>query len=148
MAILTFLDEYYETSPLKVFWDIKEHEIPNSSGAYLLVARGDSHFNYPNGKSPIFYVGHSKNLRSRLLCHLRYALEARDVRKEPLYWPRYEFAAIFAGRYCYIRTWQGLTSKALEEEVMAKFAKKYHSFPIANGAGSWNRIAKIVGNSC
>jgi hypothetical protein len=51
----------------------------------------------------------------------------------------------YGGRYCFVRTWQGMTPKGLEEEVMARFPKKYHCFPIANGAGSWWRIKKVIG---
>lgn len=144
MAILDFIADY-EPSDMKDFWKMKDHEIPTSPGVYMLVARGNSHFHYPIGKSPIYYIGQSKNLRSRLLTHLRHATEARDNRKEALYWPRYEFAAVYAGRYCFIRTWQGLTPKGLEEEVLASFAKKYRCFPIANGSGSWNRVENIIG---
>ena len=144
MAILDFLDDY-ERSDLKDFWKIKGHDIPTLPGAYILVARADSHFDYPLGRSPVYYIGQSKNLRSRLRLHLKHATEARDNRKEPLYWPRYEFAASYAGRYCFVRTRQGLTPRALEEEVLARFARKYRCFPIANGSGSWNRVGKIIG---
>lgn len=143
MAILSFLDNY-ERSDLKDFWKINNHKIPQSPGVYILVARGDSHFNYPLGKSPVYYIGQSKNLWSRLYSHFKIATEARDNRKEHLYWPRYEFAAAYGGRYCFMRTWQGMTPKGLEEEVMARFAKKYRCFPIANGAGSWWRVKKIM----
>lgn len=144
MAILDFLDNY-KRSDLKDFWKIEDHEIPTSPGVYILVARGNSHFDYPRGRSPVYYIGQSKNLRSRLREHLKYAKQARDNRKEPLYWPRYEFAATYAGRYCFIRTRQRLTPRGLEEEVLARFAKKHRCFPIANGAGSWNRVAKVIG---
>jgi hypothetical protein len=36
-----------------------------------------------------------------------------------------------------------MTPKNLEDEVLALFAKKYRSFPVANGAGAWNRIEKV-----
>ena len=143
MAILDFLDNY-EPSDLKDFWKINDHEIPTLPGVYILVARPDSHFDYPLGRSPVYYIGQSKNLRFRLRLHLKHATEARDNRKEPLYWPRYEFAAVYAGRYCFIQTWQGMTARALEEEVLARFARKYHSFPIANGQDSWNRINRVM----
>lgn len=144
MAIIDFLSNY-ELSDLKDFWKINDHEIPTLPGVYILMARGEVHFYYPRGRTPIFYVGHSKNLRSRLRTHLKYATEARDNRKEDLYWPRYEYAAAYAGRYCFMRTWQGMTPRGLEEEVMARFAKKHLCFPIANGAGSWWRVSRVMG---
>ena len=144
MAILDFLANY-KRSDLKDFWKINDHEIPTLPGVYILVARGNSHFDYPLGKSPVYYIGQSKYLRYRLREHLKYATQARDNRKEPLYWPRYEFAASYGDRYSFVRTRQGLTPRALEEEVIARFAKKYRCFPIANGSGSWNRVGKVIG---
>ncbi len=143
MAILDFLSDCGKGT-LKDFWKLNNHDIPSSPGVYVLITRGDIHFHYPLGKSPVFYIGQSKNLRSRLYSHLKLAKEARDNRKEYLYWPRYEFTAVYAGRYCFIQTWQGMTARALEEEVLARFARKYHSFPIANGQGSWNRINRVM----
>ena len=143
MAILDFLDGY-EKSTINNFWNLNNHDIPTSPGAYVLLARGDIHFLYPKGKSPVFYIGQSQNLRIRLGNHLKWAKEARDNHKDYLYWPRYEFAAAYGERYCFIRTKRGLTARVLEEEIMASFAKKYLSFPIANGAGSWNRIKKVM----
>jgi hypothetical protein len=143
MALLDFLGPL-EHSGLYDFWQIRDHDIPPLPGAYILVGRGNSHFAYPNGNNPIFYIGQSKNLRARLREHLKYALQARDDRKEYLYWPRYEFAAVYGGRYCFVRTWQGMKPKALEEELLARFARKHRSFPIANGSGSWNRISEII----
>lgn len=141
MAILDFIKDL-NSSGLRDFWKISSHDIPSSPGAYILVARGDSHFSYPQRKSPIYYIGQSRNLRGRLDTHLKYALEAKGDRQLHLYWPRYEFAAVYGGRYCFVRTWQGLSPKALEEILLARFAKKHRCFPIANGSGSWNRIAQ------
>lgn len=144
MALLDFIG-HLNHSELRDFWKVKDHDVPSGPGAYILVAKGHSHFSYPRGNSPIFYIGQSSNLHSRLYEHLKYATQARNDRKRQLYWPRYEFAAIYGGRYCYLRTWQGLTPKALEEIILARFANKYRSFPIANGSGSWNRIVKEQG---
>ena len=74
----------------------------------------------------------------------KYATEAREARRRPQYWSRYEFAAVHGGRYCYIRTWQGLRPKDLEDIVLARFAKKYRSFPIANGAGAWKKVQREI----
>lgn len=121
------------------FWKLKEHELPQSPGAYILLARG-TRFLYPGGTSSVYYIGQSKNLRRRLHMHLRFASEAQENRKLNLYWPRYEYAAKFGTGYCFVQTWQGLTPKALEENLLGKFAGKHRAFPVANGAGSWRRI--------
>jgi hypothetical protein len=140
MAITKFLGDI-DASPLADFWRMDTHEIPASPGAYILASSGEVHFTYPAGNSPIFYIGQSSSLLRRLQEHRRYATQAKEDRRLLLYYPRYEYAAKFGARYCYINTWQGLTPKALEELVLAKFAKRYLSFPVANGAGSWSRIA-------
>jgi hypothetical protein len=142
--LLAFLDRLGHpgnVSVLREFWKLDEHELPVTGGVYILVA--DRWFSYPAGKSPVFYIGQSRNLRSRLTEHLRHARRAWDKRlKPPLFWPRYEFAGQFGKSYALVRTWQRMTPRALEEEAMAAFAREYFSFPIANGAGSWNRISK------
>ena len=143
MALLDFIDDK-KHSEIADFWAIRKHEIPNMPGAYILLANGDTWFPYPAGSSPIYYIGQSTNLKSRLREHLKYSYQAKYDRQLDLYWPRYEFTAAYGGRYCYIRTWQGLTPKALEEIIIARFSRKYRSFPIANGSGSWNRITQIM----
>ncbi|MEI8315109.1 MAG: hypothetical protein WCG79_06615 [Verrucomicrobiota bacterium] len=144
MALLKFLNGL-ETSPMMDFWKMEEHDLPSRSGAYILVAASDVRFNYPKGRSPVYYIGQSQSLRQRLLRHYVNSKEARDRRKHPMYWPRYEYGAAFGARYCYILAWQGKTAKALEDKVMAQFARCYHAWPVANSAGAWNRIWDEVG---
>jgi len=43
--------------------------IPEKSGAYILGTNDGTMFKYPWGSSPIFYIGQSKNLNSRLTNH-------------------------------------------------------------------------------
>jgi len=146
MAILGFLSEELQArfSPLKDFWHLGEHDIPSTPGAYILVAGASIRFPYPVGRSPIFYVGQSRSLASRLRLHLKFSMQARqEDRPLPLYWARYEYAAAFGGRYCYVQTGRGMTPKALEDMLMALFAKKYRSFPVANSAGAWRRVHKV-----
>ena len=126
-------------SGLQRFWELNHHDIPKAPGVYLLQARG-TRFPYPLGTNSVYYIGQSKNLRSRLLGHLRYALEARDDRQRTVYRPRHEYAAAFGTHYYYVYTWKGLTPKALEEALLARFAEKHRSFPVANSSGAWRRI--------
>lgn len=146
-SMLSFVDRCSkirrQLSTLRNFWAITEHDLPSSGGAYLLVA--DHWFVYPCGKSPVFYIGQSKNLRTRLRDHLKFSLHVTDncrSSKYPLYWPRYEYAGKFGSRYAYVQTHQGMTPRGLEEELLASFAQIYKAFPIANGSGSWNRVLK------
>lgn len=145
MALLKFLEDLEtETSPLQDLWRFDEHDVPEKPGVYILVSDGTVHFPYPGGNSPIFYIGQSVSLFGRLKIHRNYSNQAKHDRQEPLYWPRYEYAARFGARYCYI-TRQCIKPKALEDLVLARFAKKYFSFPVANGAGAWKRVSKEMG---
>lgn len=141
MAILKFLRDI-GISPVRDFWRLAEHEIPQAPGAYILFARSGIRFRYPKGESPIYYIGQSRGLRNRLKGHLKWSNQVRlDTREQfPVYEPRYEYGGKFGGRYCFARTWQGLSPKALEDMIMARFAIKYGTFPVANGTSAWNRI--------
>jgi hypothetical protein len=142
MAHFSFLDEL-EPTPLVDFWRMDEHPVPASPGVYFLVAKPSVRFTYPKGKSPIFYIGQAASLRRRLTQHFTFSTHVRENRRVgySLYFPRYEYAGAHGGRYCYLRTWQGCTPRALEEIVLARFAEHYRSFPVCNGAGSWNRVS-------
>jgi hypothetical protein len=132
-------------SPKLRFDDLRGHSIPPGGGVYVLF--GAKAFQYPGGRSPVFYIGQSTGLRGRLVAHLRHTTEARQQRQRerPLYWPRYEYAAVFGRWYSYATPPARWTPRKLEEEVMAIFAGRYRSFPVANGAGSWNRVANHIG---
>lgn len=140
MALLSFLEDIEtDTSPLQDFWRFDEHAVPSEPGVYILASDG-THFPYPGGNSPIFYIGQSVSLSGRLKIHHSYSRQAKHNRQEALYWPRYEYAASFGARYCYILTQPRKKPKALEDLVLARFAKKYLSFPVANSAGAWKRV--------
>lgn len=141
-ALLGFLGDV-KISGMGNFWTLDLHEVPPAPGAYVLYARSGVTFQYPNGKSPVYYIGMAKSsLRNRLFQHLRYAQQASYDRRWTMYWPRYEYAAKFGGRYAFIRTWQRMTPRALEEEILKRFAERYRAFPVGNGAGAWGRIAQ------
>lgn len=143
MTILGFLGDIQgNASARKDLWSLDEHDVPARPGVYILVAPGATRFQYPAGKSPVFYIGCSSSLRARLKEHLKWARAASSRERGYLYSPRYEYAAAFGCRYSFVSTWQGLKPKALEDIVLARFAKKYYAFPVANGSGAWNRIHK------
>jgi hypothetical protein len=140
--VLRFCEEVTadESPKLLDFWNLGQHPIPALPGAYVLAAH--NWFAYPAGKSPVFYIGQAANLQKRLGDHLKFAEQVRDNDRRGLamYYPRYEYAGAFGARYAYVRTWQRLTPRGLEEMLMASFARRYRAFPIANSAGSWNRL--------
>jgi len=79
-------------------------------------------------------------LNDRLLRYFNRTSRIRKNPPSPPGRPVYEYAAAFNTLYCLVYTWQGLTPKALEEILMAHFAQKHRSFPVANGAGSGDRV--------
>ena len=141
MALFAFLNGLNVSRTAQI-WHFHGHDVPETSGVYLLLAKPGVHFEYPAGNSPVYYIGHTYSIRDRLLTHLHYHTEARDNRKYCLYEPRNEYGATFGCRYCFIKTGRGRTSKVLEDIVLARFAKRYRSFPVANSAGAWRRIER------
>lgn len=141
---LTFLDRHYLHGPVRDFWSLSEHEIPAAPGAYILLARAGITFMYPRHRSSVFYIGQSRNLRQRLSDHLRFAKEARTNRKTPLYYPRYEWAAVFGGRYTIIPAKPKEKPKRLEDDLLAMFAEHYRSWPVGNGSGAWNSLLSMA----
>jgi hypothetical protein len=141
MRRLPFLDPAYEHGPVLDFWQLRDHDIPHQGGVYILLAAPGITFPYPQRRSSVFYIGQSANLRDRLLTHLHFAEEARDNRKETLYWPRYEYAAAFGARYTYLLTVPRESPKHLEDAILACFAEHYRSWPVANSAGGWNLLS-------
>jgi hypothetical protein len=137
---LPFLDRGCDHGPVRDFWCLRDHDIPQRPGAYILLARPRITFMYPRRRSSVFYIGKAANLRARLRQHLRYATEARCDRQETLYWHRYEYAAAFGGRYTYVLAKPRQKPKCLEDDLLAMFAEHYRSWPAANGVGSWNSL--------
>jgi len=141
---LTFLDRDYTHAPIRTFWDLLDHDVPEKRGAYVLLAASGTTFMYPRRQSSVFYIGQARNLRRRLLQHRRFAIVARDNRKEVLYWPRYEYAAAFGARYTFILAKPREKPKTLENELLAMFAEHYRSWPVANGTGGWGSLLTLA----
>lgn len=151
MALLDFLeDRKLECLVSKVanFWKVREHDLPIKAGVYILVAKRGVKFRYPRGKSSIYYIGQGSSLKRRLCQHWRWHNEVKKNKRKvfPLYEARYEYGGKFGGRYCYIKTWSGMSPKGLEDIVLARFAKRFRTFPVANSAAAWNRIEREFNN--
>ena len=135
----------------RVFWDLQEHDIPATAGAYVLLARG-TRFRYPIGTNAVYYIGQSTNLRERLRTHVKRAQNpgTREFRQSNFERPRYEYAWSFGTHYCYVTTCGSLrpkdAAKELEKILMGRFLMKHRSFPVANGAVSWKRITSTSDN--
>ena len=141
---LQFLKDYKKkASKIADFWELAKHEIPSKPGVYILIAESVA-FRHPLGKSRIYYIGQTDNLKRRLLGHLKWHTDARNNNRYSysLLEPRHEYGGVYGGRYCFIRTWKGLSARSLEETVLALFACQHYAFPVANSAGAWRRIER------
>lgn len=132
------------TRRVRDFWSLAGDNITEKAGVYILLATGRHSFEYPRGRSPIFYIGQAGNLRRRLKSHLKYAGEAcaRGKRRLALYWPRYEYAAVFGARYAVIPARPNQSPRTLECRMLRAFARKHRAFPVANSQGSWNKCVQ------
>jgi hypothetical protein len=101
-------------------------------------------FRYPRGESPVFYIGQGIRIRGRLRRHRVGILEARNARRLCLYRPTREYGAAFGAYYSFVLAPSGIHPRGLEDLLMARFARQYRSLPVANGAGAWARIRRII----
>ena len=114
--------------------------VPNESGIYIMVAK-KRNFVYPKNDSPVFYIGTSKHLRSRLKTHLKLYKEAKaDFNKHSSWnYSRYNYAVAFDVDIYYMRITGRENEKALESKAMEGFYDKYGALPVGNGAFSFRK---------
>jgi hypothetical protein len=136
-------------SPVRDLLTWSKSDVPKEPGAYILLARPEISFRYPRAESPVFYIGQASNLRGRLYRHRVGIKEAKEHRKQCLYRPTREYGASFGAFYTFVLAESGCSPKSLEDLLMARFAKGYGSLPVANGAGAWERIRRLIeGEAC
>lgn len=129
--------------PVRDLLSVDLRDVPQQPGAYILMGASGFSFPYPGGASPVFYLGRTKNLRTRMSTHRRWIRRAKLARQLSVYRPRHEFGAAFGAHFSLVLA-SGFTPQQLEDLLMANFAQKFRSLPTANGAGSWKRIRKIL----
>ena len=114
--------------------------VPNEPGIYIMVAKKRK-FVYPKSESPVFYIGTSKHLMSRLKTHLRRYKEAKKDFKNHTSWnySRYNYAVAFDADIYYMRITGRENEKALESKAMEGFYDKYGALPVGNGAFSFRK---------
>lgn len=147
--VLQFLTEYIDPNVIESKVHFLEdvfksceclEDVPNEPGIYIMVAKkGD--FVYPKKKTPVFYIGTSKQLKNRLKRHLGRYKEAKDDFKKHKSWnySRYNYAVAFGADIYYMRITGRETSKALESKAMEGFYDKYGALPVGNGAFSFRK---------
>lgn len=138
MGLLSIVPTGHSAQPLRDFWRLRSHDIPDVPGVYVLLARPDTQFLYPKGKSAVFYIGQASDLSRRLRSHLHFAIQAREDRQLKLYWRRYEYAAAVGCRYTYVRA-NRRNPRLLEDTMLTLFANRFRSVPVANGGGGWGQ---------
>jgi hypothetical protein len=142
MSSLDFLGNLI-ASPIRDLMNCDRVDAPREPGAYILIATPGITFRYPRGESSVFYIGQTVRLRKRLRTHRKNILKAND-QSQPVYRPVREYGAAYGAHYSFVVAGTEYTSRRLEDLLMARFARKYRSLPVANGAGGWKRIRQII----
>lgn len=116
--------------------------VPNIPGVYIIVAADGTTFQYPNGKSPVMYIGMSTHLYDRLKSHAdntrRIELQIEDFQRMSYQCHhRYHYFRTF-GAKVYIFTRRGTQPPKSQESIyIGKFYEKFLSLPVSNGARSF-----------
>lgn len=117
-------------------------EVPEVPGVYIIVAADNTKFQYPLGKSPVMYIGMSKNLYTRLNNHAKntkkIAAELDNYKRMNCQCnPRYHYFREF-GAKVYVFTRRGQQNSKCQESIyIGKFYEKYLALPVSNGARSF-----------
>lgn len=129
-------DAYYrQFANVNQDWD----ELPSGPGVYVLLAQGGTVWPYPWGRSPVFYIGKSGDLRNRLWDHWNGAKQAKAYDGDSMFYAVNHYAAEFSTRFITIPTWQGMTADSLEKEAIGRFVRSYGARPVANSQTRWDR---------
>jgi hypothetical protein len=119
-------------------------DIPREPGVYVLSSL-DTMYPYPwsekRGKSKVFYIGQSSDLRSRLMVHKKHSVAAKDNpdTSYDYYWPIYEYAAYHGCVVCCATCKSKGKAKETEESLMMDFANYFGARPVANGQSAWRQ---------
>ena len=116
--------------------------IPNVPGVYIIVSADGTTFQYPNGKSPVMYIGMSEHLFDRIKSHADKTLKIeRQIenysRMSYQCHQRYHYFRTF-GAKVYVFTRRGTQlPKSQESLFIGKFYERFLSLPVSNGARSF-----------
>ena len=141
---LSFVGDF-QTTPLHDHFGVELQVPVKTPGAYILVARDGVAFKYPRGDSPVYYIGMSNRLRNRVRMHRENIRKAREHREFSIYPPLAEYGCAY-GEYFSIVTTEvtGINPAELEMRLMARFAKRYGSLPVANSSANWKMIRAMI----
>lgn len=117
--------------------DVCFDDVPEKPGIYIMIAK-ESGFIYPYGKSAVFYIGTSKDLKKRLKTHLRlYNRAKNDYENHNWHYSRYNYAIAFGADIYFMRITGRENEKDLESKAIEGFYDKYGALPVGNGAFSF-----------
>jgi hypothetical protein len=129
-------------------FDLLDYEalgsLPNVAGVYVIVSTDGTKFIYPNGDSPVMYIGMSSHLKSRIKGHEESVITVTSNIKEHKQMScqceqRYHYFRVF-GAKVYVFTRRGPQEpKEMEAMFLGKFYEKYLSLPISNCARSFSQ---------
>jgi len=142
-------DDFRAIEGVNVHFDLKKlnGDVENRLGCYIISAKGKS-IEYPKGKSPILYIGLSKDLRTRLFRD-HYKNNLKVLIDDPDYGLRTEYITMMQDKYQYMLYYGAIVdvfyckgtqdAKHFESELLASFYSKYRSMPVGNGARSFSQ---------
>lgn len=131
-----FLERRWPDGMIENIFESEGDEIEDfttKAGSYILGSSDGTKFTYPWGESPIFYIGQASNLRTRLLQHKKFTLEAIENHDE-YWWPRYQYSAAFGCDVAFYTIRGTQNPNQLEADLVRAFYEAYGSIPLANGA--------------
>lgn len=116
----------------------RKYEIPEKSGAYIFTSAGQR-FVYPEGNSPVIYIGKADNLRARLVQHSKIIKKVSNHTKLDDWWyNRYQYFRKFGCKAFWYTTRGTQKAKNLEASLLESFYNKYCSLPIGNSSFSFD----------
>lgn len=135
------LTRWAEDFSFPEFMDLNQSSLINKGirkpGVYIIRSADATNFIYPNGESPIYYIGRAGDLENRLKQHIQFHGQALTEQNFHYFYPRYAYAAKFGMKFTYITCENELDSKRLEGNVLKAFALRFHCVPVANCSIPW-----------
>jgi len=110
-------------------------KVPEKPGVYIVLS---DHTEYPypwseykgHGKSQVYYIGQTRNLKRRLAAHQRnHKATIYEYDQNSTYWSRYEYAA---NHGCNVVWLVSSTPQDKEREILQRFVNYYGAKPVAN----------------
>ena len=110
-------------------------DIPEEPGAYVLGTADCTVFGYPSGTSPIYYIGCSGNLRSRLIERHRKGTQGAVNDHRGAQWPRHRYGAKYGAHAVWYLA-EDVEPKEVKATLIKAFRQTYGSKPVAVGTTS------------